>query len=120
MSQIPDKGLIIREPWIDLIFDEKKPWEIRGSNTKIRGEIALIKSGTGLVHGTVILTNCFAITQEAFDQGRDNHRIPETFVNPYKQRYVWELRAPKRFKHPIPYHHPQGAVIWVNLKEAIQ
>jgi hypothetical protein len=41
------KGLIVKSPWIELILEGKKTWEIRGSNTKIRGPIALIKSGSG-------------------------------------------------------------------------
>lgn len=109
------KGLIIKDPWITKILNGEKTWEIRGSNTKIRGTISLIKSGTGMIYGTVVLIKSFAITQEAFDQGYKNHHVPESFVNSYTQRYVWEMSAPKRFKEPIPYKHPQGAVIWVNL-----
>ena len=109
------KGLIIKDPWITKILNGEKTWEIRGSNTKIRGTISLIKSGTGKIFGTVVLTKCFAVTDSAFDQGFKNHRIPESIPNRYKQRYVWELSSPILFKEPIPYKHPQGAVIWVNL-----
>jgi hypothetical protein len=109
------KGLIIKDPWIDYILDGLKPWEIRGSNTKIRGTISLIKSGTGMIFGTVVLINSFPITDSAFYQGFDNHRIPESIYIPYAQCYVWEMSVPTRFKEPIPYKHPQGAVIWVNL-----
>ena len=51
------KGLIIKAPWIDYILSGKKTWEIRGCNTKIRGEIALIQSGTGKIYGTVELVD---------------------------------------------------------------
>jgi hypothetical protein len=112
------KGLIIKDPWITKILNGEKTWEIRGSNTKIRGTISLIKSGTGMIYGTAVLTKSFAITQTAFDQGERNHCIPDTYENTYKQRYVWELSAPKLFDKPIPYTHPQGAVIWVNLKDS--
>lgn len=37
------RGLILKSPWIDLILDGRKTWEIRGSNTLVRGHIALIK-----------------------------------------------------------------------------
>jgi hypothetical protein len=33
----------------------------------------------------------------------------------YKQPHAWELRDAVLFSQPIPYIHPQGAVIWVNL-----
>lgn len=111
------KGLIIKDTWIEKILNGEKTWEIRGSNTKIRGTIALIKSGTGMIFGTAVLNRSFAITPEAFAQGYKNHRIPETVEMPYKQPHVWELSAVKRYESPIPYKHPQGAVIWVNLKE---
>jgi hypothetical protein len=109
------KGLIIKDPWITRILNDEKTWEIRGSNTKMRGTISLIKSGTGMIFGTVVLTNSFPITQEAFNQGYRNHLIPKLMPNRYKQRYVWEMSSPILFKEPIPYKHPQGAVIWVNL-----
>ena len=40
-------------------------------------------------------------------------------INPlevkYEKPHVWVLKNPYRYKEPIPYIHPQGAVIWVNL-----
>ena len=35
------KGLIIREPWIGMIMDGSKTWELRTQHTTMRGEIAL-------------------------------------------------------------------------------
>ena len=32
------KALVIKQPWVDYILNGKKTWEIRGSNTKIRGK----------------------------------------------------------------------------------
>jgi hypothetical protein len=45
------KALLVRQPWIDKILARRKTWELRGSATSIRGLIALIESGTGLVVG---------------------------------------------------------------------
>lgn len=111
------KGLVIKSPWIEKILAGEKVWEIRGSNTKIRGTIALIKSGSGMIFGTVVLTDCFQVTQEAMYQGFKNHRISADYDIPYKKCYAWELSSPVLYPEPIPYRHPQGAVIWVNLKE---
>lgn len=96
------KGLVVKEPWIDLILDGKKTWEIRGKNTNIRGKIALIKSGSGHIFGTAILTNCFEVKREDFTAGFKNHNIPDTVDIPYKKIYAWELGTPKRFEKPIP------------------
>ncbi|OMF37453.1 hypothetical protein BK133_05195 [Paenibacillus sp. FSL H8-0548] len=109
------KGLIIKSPWIEKILAGEKVWEIRGSNTKIRGTIALIKSGSGMIYGTVVLIKSFQVTDEAYNQGGKHHCIPGNYENRYKKRYVWELSSPQLYDKPIPFKHPQGAVIWVNL-----
>lgn len=111
------KGLIIKKPWIDMILDGTKTWEIRGTNTNIRGKIALIESGTGQIKGTAILSNSFPLTIEARLNGSSKHQIPQDTDIQYKQPYVWEMSSPNRLTTPIPYKHPQGAVIWVNLSE---
>jgi len=37
------RGLIIREPWIGMILDGSKTWELHTQHTTMRGEIALIR-----------------------------------------------------------------------------
>lgn len=114
------KGLVIKEPWIDMILDGKKTWEIRGSNTTIRGSIALIKSGTGMIYGTAELVDVvplhgpddFELILTTFDK----HQVPLGAVS-YLKPYAWVLKNPVKYAEPVPYKHPQGAVIWVNLKE---
>jgi hypothetical protein len=54
------KGLIIRAPYVDWIVDGKKTWEIRGSATKVRGPLALIKGGSGTIVGTCTLSDVIA------------------------------------------------------------
>lgn len=110
------KGLIIREPWIDLILDEKKTWEIRGSNTKIRGKIHLIKSGTGLIVGECELVDSFYADHDKMITNLSRHQLSYAqWLNlTYKSPHVWVMAEAIRYKEPIPYKHPQGAVIWVN------
>ncbi len=69
------KGLIIKQPWIDLILDGEKPWEIRGRATTIRGTIALIKSGTGLVLGLVDVVDSLELTPDTFYQAEVQHGL---------------------------------------------
>lgn len=46
-------GLIIKKKWLDLIVNDKKTIEIRGSDTKKQGEkIYLLESGTHKVTAT--------------------------------------------------------------------
>lgn len=120
----PTKGLLIRQPWIDLILSGDKTWEIRGSKTKIRGTIGLIQSQSGLVVGIADLVGCTpALTVEDMIKSRKLHCIMDLFSDnemPYGGRpYAWILLNAKRFEKPVPYVHPQGAVIWVNLENAI-
>jgi hypothetical protein len=114
------KGLLIRQPWIDLILSGEKTWEIRGSKTKIRGTIALIQSQSGLIVGTADLVGCTPkLTPEDMNKAQKLHQIHEPFIDstmPYDNTYAWILLGAKRLPKPIPYEHPQGAVIWVNLE----
>lgn len=116
-ESMPKKGLIIKKRWLDLILSGQKVWEIRGSNTKNIGLIGLIESGTGKIIGTAELTAIRALTLKEYQESQSFHCIPEglTQTAPYKNIYAWELKNAVRFEKPIPYSHPQGAVIWVNL-----
>lgn len=110
-------GLIIKSPWIDLILTGKKTWEIRGSNTSIRGTIALIKSGSALILGTVDLIASRKLAFEEFQASLAMHCIPQERypLIPYKTTHTWVLENPVPFEIPVPYTHPQGAMIWVNV-----
>ena len=109
------KGLIIREPWIDYILSGKKVWEIRGSNTTIRGRIALIKSGTSTILGEANLINSIKLDLSKYYVNKDKHCIDNVDSLPYKNTYGWVLSDVKKYKTPEKYRHPKGAVIWVNL-----
>lgn len=111
------KGLIIKEPWIDLILDGKKKWEIRGVTTKTRGKILLIKSGTGCIWGEATLIDCFRVSIKQLQNHYPQHRIPIETVTTikYHNPCAWVLENPKRYDIPIPYKHPIGAIIWVNI-----
>lgn len=43
------KTLIIAEPWIGRILAGDKVWEMRATYTSVRGDIALIRKGSGQV-----------------------------------------------------------------------
>lgn len=117
------RRLIIRDPWIDLILSGKKTWEIRGSKTKVRGEIALIRSGSGMVYGTCKLVNVIGpISLRQMRMQFERHRVPLENLKgglPYKNTYAWVMEDARRLKDPIPYKHPQGAVIWVKLPDSL-
>jgi hypothetical protein len=109
-------GLVIKEPWVDLILDGEKTLEIRGNRTLRRGTIKLIKSGSGLIVGTVDIVDVYELDKAFFDELRPLHCIQQDFTTlPYPKAFGWCLENPVRYENPIPYKHPLGAVIWVKL-----
>lgn len=110
------KSLIIKKEYLDKIFNGTKVWELRGSKTNIRGRIRLIESGSGLILGEVDLIDCIGPLKEKdlqdnFD--KTQYQIKNGFFK-YKNTYALVLSNVSKYKEPIPYKHPQGAIIWVN------
>ena len=69
------KGLIIKEKWLNKIFNQEKTWEIRGNNTTIRGKIYLIQSGTKHIYGECELIDCIKLTLQNYQTNTDKHCI---------------------------------------------
>lgn len=110
------KALIVKEKWLNLILSGKKTWELRSSNTKTRGKILLIKSGSKQMFGECELVDSIKIDLEQYKTNKDKHCINvNKAVLPYKNTYAWVLQNPQKYNNPIPYKHPMGAVIWVNI-----
>ena len=114
------KGLVIKSPYIEDILNGAKKYEIRGSNTKIRGKIVLLKSGTGLALGTVEIVSSKEWNLEdynSWDYRKDNNKLPADNL-PYKKTFAWELQNPIWFSSPKKYTHPSGAIVWVKLDDS--
>lgn len=115
------KALIIKQPWIDLILEGKKTIEVRGSKTNIRGQIALIASGTGQVIGTCHVDDSLNIAE----YGNIAEIVMKSCVDEptlrgfYKKPNGWVLSKAKRLETPVKYKHPMGAIIWVTLEESV-
>jgi len=114
-----DRCLIIKKKWLDMILSGQKTWEIRGSNTNIRGKIGLIESGSGLIVGQCNLIDSFSLEDKLIDGSKEcfnRHRVENwKEVVKYKDPHAWVLELAKRYKKPCPYVHPKGAVIWVRV-----
>lgn len=113
------KGLIIRQPWITLILDGVKTWEMRSRHTKHRGPTYLIEAGTGLIVGKCLLVGTHALSNDAsmFEHEYQHHRVQDKSLLK-KWPVAWRLTSAQRLTSPVPYQHPKGAVTWVNLPEA--
>lgn len=115
------KGLLIREPWIGMILSGRKFWEMRSSRTHVRGRIALIRSGSGLVVGTAVVSDCLpALDADEMRQSTAFHGLPLDQLDEVMARgwtIPWVLSDVRALPTPIPYRHPSGAVTWVDLGE---
>jgi hypothetical protein len=113
------KALIVKKPWLDKIFDEGKVWEMRTTRTKITGKIGLIESGTGLIVGEAELIGCSENPVSKSEDLIKYHKVEDLDLLD-KWKWAWILCEAKRYANPIPYEHPQGAVIWVNIESSNQ
>lgn len=108
------KGLIIKKVWLDKILDEGKVWEMRSTRTNVTGNIGLIESGTGLIVGEAELIGCSYRPVPKHKDLIKYHKVEDMDLLD-KWKWAWFLSKAKRYDKPIPYKHPQGAVIWVKL-----
>jgi hypothetical protein len=111
------KGLVIAEPWIGKIISGEKTWELRSRNTQIRGRIALIKKGSKTVVGVADLVDTLPnLSQSELKGNVAEHRVPQSDIGEdFKHSTAWVLRHARSLGEPVPYDHPSGAIIWVNL-----
>lgn len=118
------KALVIDEPWISLILKGEKTWEMRKTACKIRGRIGLIRKGSGQVVGVAEVTDSRPPIPDlaAYAKAEPFHRIPpprqkKAFEDGW--RTPWVLANARPLSRPVPYTHPSGAVVWVNLDETV-
>lgn len=115
------RGLIIRRPYIDMILSGKKTWEMRSTHTKVRGRIALIEAGYGMIVGEADLVDSlefdFKDSVTCWEHQSKHGLTFEDFPKLDKWSHAWVLENVIKYKRPIPYNHPQGAVIWVKLNQ---
>ena len=117
------RALLIRHPWIDMILDGRKTWEIRGSATATRGTVALVPSHSGTVIGVCDVVDCVGpLTAEVFRKNakKAGMQPSEAKLGWYRQTYAWVMTKPRYLRRPVPYEHPSGAVIWVRLDPKIE
>lgn len=128
---LPDRGLMIRDPYITDILLSKKVWELRGTPTKVRGRIGLIKSKSGHLFGEANLVDVIGPLSyieliSSWQIGpHDQKELIESEQAPYRDRkgstrtFAWVLSNVISYQPPIPYRHPLGAITFVDLKKAL-
>lgn len=108
------KGLVVREPWIDLLLSGEKTWEMRAQRPSYRGWIGLIRKGSGMVSGVARLAEVGdPLSPEEMVAGFGKHRIPEAIIRSgevSKWTTPWKLTDVRALREPVSYRHPNGAI----------
>jgi hypothetical protein len=115
------KGLVIAEPWISLILNGEKTWEMRARITTHRGPIALVRKGSGSVVGIADLVDCKAILGEAeYRKNEHLHRVPRVDQVRAAVRWpiAWVLKNARALDPPIRYKHKTGAQSQIILSKS--
>ena len=114
--EIPNVALYVKPKWADKILNNEKIWEIRGSSTKKRGRIGILKSGNkGFMDGHVELIDCFRVTRENLINTIDKHCVTDINNIKYKKIYAWILKNPYIYNEPIQINPKKGSIIWVKI-----
>lgn len=107
-------GLIIKQPFADMVASGDKTWEIRSKTapqTKINKELFLLSSGKAL--GIITIKKCFKSNKSQLKKNEDKHLTNIDDQYDLKYSYVWELVVEEKYMIPKKYIHPMGARIWV-------
>ena len=114
---MPNRALILKDPWASLIISGQKTLEIRTMKTKKIGEeIYIAKAGSKTLIGKVTIDKCIPLSDKECNTLVDQHHATKYLDQiKNKRKYGWFLKNPIAFETPIPYPHPPGAQIWVVL-----
>lgn len=134
-TPLPEVALLVRQPWVSMILDGQKIWEMRGDACHRRGRVALACAGTGLLYGEANLIDCRLVacrdaggTLVAAGRHEDFPLLPNNLdkhgLTPadfqafdYRRWWAWVMDDPRWYPKPVPYIHPRGAVRWVRLAQ---
>ena len=96
---------------------------MRSASVNKRGWFGLITKGSGMITGIVELVDVQGpLTKQEMLASVDRHCIPEEMIvsgEVDKWCYAWVLQNMRKLSQPVPYSHPSGAVIWVNLEPEV-
>ncbi len=110
------RGLIVRQPYAELIARGVKKWEIRKCNTRYRGPVALVSRG--LLYGFARLTSSFKMKVSRLKKYDYMHRASDILDNYAGGRpilYVWVFEDAVGLPEPVKVTYARGARTWVYL-----
>ncbi len=112
--KLPAVALIVRAPYAMNIVEGLKWLEMRSSATAKRERIGIIEAGTGLIIGETTIFDCFKFEDGDAEKFQRFHKVEDLSLLE-KWCFAWAVTNARKYKKPVKYNHPQGAVIWVDL-----
>src|SRR3954451_8142971 len=104
--RVYQQAIIVGEPWISMILEGTKFWEMRSRRTRIRGPLALIRKRSAAVVGVAKLVDSLPpLSFSDFAAQECRHGIPraqheETFARGH--RVPWVLANARPLSRPVP------------------
>lgn len=101
-----------------MIIRGEKKWEIRKTNTRVRGYVLIISEGYAIGRAKLVdVLGPFSV--EELSKYYDYHKVDERFLEEYsggKKLYAWVFEEPEEFEEKIKVNVRRGAQIWVRLR----
>ena len=107
-------GLIVKQPYADLIINGKKKWELRNNTPPkhhINTDIFLLSKG--FILGIMKIVDYYLPSIDELKQTNHLHHSGIYWDGQMQDTYAWIIKIIKRYDTPVRYDHPNGAQIWV-------
>ncbi|GBD15238.1 hypothetical protein HRbin26_00124 [bacterium HR26] len=117
--KVPERSLVVREPWATHIVEGRKRWEIRRYPTRVRGRIGIV-SPRGLIGAVRLIDVLGPFAVEELLEHIDKHLATEEFLSAYagtRPLYAWVLEEPEAFPEPLAVERPGGPRVWVHRRQ---
>jgi hypothetical protein len=109
--------LKMHDKWVNLILNNEKTWEIRRTNTKVRGRIGLGNTKTKRCVGYARIADSIEMTVEDLKAYNNKHQANdflEEYANGRKTLFAWILEDMQVELKPKSYSYSTGS--WCKIK----
>lgn len=122
-SSSPGAALVVKSPWAEMILQGRKCWELRSQKTQKRERICIALSGSKKLLGEVDLVDCIELDDHSIENNFNKHQVVDPRhilkIQSPAPIYAWVLQSPSLYSSPKEYHHPSGAITWVQLNKVL-
>ncbi|CAK9097637.1 MutS protein-like 4 [Durusdinium trenchii] len=113
-------ALTVKSQWLALLLSGEKTWEIRTKNCRVRGDVAVMASGSSFVYGFVEIVDCQKRSPAELSGGKRFHLVPDDEIEKYtngQAAYAWVISRPRILVRPLAVRRAQSSINWVKLDD---